>query len=125
MLKRLDLYKCEACGNIVEVMHGAAGKLVCCGEGMSLYTENTVEAAVEKHKPVVTRTSDGYEVVVGSVLHPMSTEHFIEWVELIVGDKVFTKFFKEGEEPKVTFKTESDENVYARAYCNLHGHWKS
>jgi len=126
MTKKLEVFKCEICGNIVEVMHAGAGALVCCEKEMILQTENTKDAAVEKHIPVVTKLSDGYEVKVGSTLHPMTEAHYIEWIELILdGSCVATQFLNPGDEPKVIFKSCYGEKVEARAYCNLHGHWKN
>jgi superoxide reductase len=122
--KRLQFYKCDVCGNIVEVYHASGGNLVCCGQPMNLLQENTVDAAKEKHVPVVEKIEGGYLVKVGSVSHPMEEKHYIEWIELIAGDKVYGKFLKPGAPPEATFKIDAD-NVVARAYCNLHGLWKS
>ena len=88
MTERLQVYKCGICGNIVEVMHAGGGELVCCGQAMALVKENTVDAAKEKHVPVVERTADGFKVKVGSVAHPMEDKHWIEWVEVIADGKV-------------------------------------
>ena len=81
MAKRLEVYKCKLCGNIVEVLTGGDGALVCCGQDMVLMAENTVDAAQEKHIPVLEKTEGGYKVTVGSVAHPMEEKHFIEWIE--------------------------------------------
>jgi superoxide reductase len=123
MAEKLEIYKCELCGNIVEVMHGGGGDLVCCGENMILFEANTVDAAKEKHVPVVEKTADGFNVKVGSVAHPMEEKHHIEWVELIVGDKAYREFLNPGDTPEATFCVEADQ-VTAREYCNLHGLWK-
>lgn len=93
MTKKLQVYKCEKCGNIVEVLHEGAGQLVCCGQPMKLFTENTVDAAQEKHVPVIEKTEKGYKVKVGSIPHPMEEKHYIEWIELIADDKVLRQFF--------------------------------
>lgn len=124
MAKRLEVYKCNVCGNIVEVMHGGVGELVCCGQPMQLRKENTVDAATEKHVPVIEKISGGYRVTVGSVPHPMEEKHYIEWIELIAGAETFHHFLKPGDKPEAVFKTEALE-VTAREYCNLHGLWKS
>jgi superoxide reductase len=124
MNKRLDVYKCEKCGNIVEFLYAGPGPLTCCGAPMVLQDENTVDAATEKHVPKIVKLSDGYEVIVGNVKHPMEEKHYIQWIELIVDDIVHTKFLSPGDDPIVAFKTEYGEKVQARAYCNLHGHWK-
>jgi superoxide reductase len=108
----------------VEVLNQAAGELVCCGQPMTLLNENTVDAATEKHVPVVEKTEDGYKVAVGSVAHPMEEKHYIQWIELIADNEVFLKFLKPGDKPEAFFKLDAKE-VTAREYCNLHGHWKS
>jgi superoxide reductase len=124
MAEQLEVYKCEVCGNIVEVMHGGAGELVCCGQPMKRFKENTVDAAKEKHVPVVQKTADGFMVKVGSVSHPMEEKHWIEWVELVVDGKVYRQYLKPGQPPEATFCIKADK-VTAREYCNLHGLWKS
>jgi len=119
MVSRGEIYKCSICGNIVEVLHEGGGTLVCCGKNMDLMVENSVDAAVEKHVPVI----DGQKVSVGSVAHPMTEEHYIEWVEGIgSGGEVCKKFLVAGDLPEVEFPFVV---VSARAYCNLHGLWKS
>ncbi len=123
MAKQLEIYKCEVCGNIVEVLHGGAGDLVCCGQPMVLMTENTTDAAKEKHVPVIEKTADGYLVKVGSVAHPMEEKHYIEWIELIADGKAYRQFLKPGEKPEATFCIKADK-VSAREYCNIHGLWK-
>lgn len=123
MAERLEIYKCEACGNIVEVLHGGGGELVCCGEPMTLFIENTVDAAKEKHVPVTEKTADGFKVKVGSVAHPMTKEHYIEWIEVIADGKVFRQFLKPGDAPEAEFCIKADK-VTAREYCTLHGLWR-
>jgi superoxide reductase len=123
MAERLEVYKCEACGNMVEVIHGGAGELVCCGEAMQLLVENTVDAAKEKHVPVVEQVEGGVKVKVGDVAHPMEDKHYIEWIQIIDGDKAERQFLNPGEAPEAVFKTASG-NVVAREFCNLHGLWK-
>lgn len=124
MAARLEVYRCAACGNMVEVLHGGEGTLVCCGEPMELLTENTTDAAKEKHVPVVERTANGFKVSVGSVLHPMVEKHYIEWIELIADGKVYRQFLKPGDEPIAMFPVQA-QSVTAREYCNLHGLWKA
>ena len=123
MAERLQIYKCEKCGNIVEVIHEGDGELVCCGEPMKLFVENTVDAAKEKHVPVVEKAADGVKVKVGSVPHPMEESHYIEWVELVIDGKAYRQFLNPGEAPEAVFDTKA-EKVTAREYCNLHGLWK-
>lgn len=124
MANRLEVYKCDICGNIVEVMHGGAGALVCCSADMKQMTENTVDAAVEKHVPVIELGSDSITVKVGSVAHPMEEAHYIEWVELIADGKVYRQYLNPGEAPEATFNLTASA-VTAREYCNLHGHWSA
>ena len=122
--KRLEVYKCEACGNIVEVLQGGAGELVCCGEPMVLYAENTVDAAKEKHVPVLEKIEGGYRVKIGSVAHPMEEKHYIMWIELIADGKAYRQFLKPGDAPEATFLVEAAQ-VSARELCNIHGLWKA
>ncbi|PIP41200.1 MAG: desulfoferrodoxin [Desulfobacterales bacterium CG23_combo_of_CG06-09_8_20_14_all_51_8] len=124
MAKRLEVYKCQLCGNIVEVLFGSDGTLVCCGQNMTLITENTVDAAKEKHVPVIEKTADGVKVKVGSVTHPMEAKHYIQWVEAIAGDKICRKFLNPGDAPEAEFKL-TGTKIVAREYCNLHGLWKA
>ena len=124
MTKRMQVYKCEVCGNIVEMVHEGKGTLVCCGKPMKLMEENTVDAAREKHVPVIEKTDHGIRVKVGSVAHPMEEKHYIEWIQVIAGGKAYRKFLKPGEAPEAEFCIEAGK-VTARAYCNLHGHWGS
>lgn len=124
MTKRLEIYKCEKCGNIVEVLHEGFGQLVCCGEPMKLHEENTVDAAREKHVPVVEKTDGGIRVKVGSVPHPMEDKHYIEWIELIVDGKVYREFLKPGQAPEAEFRISGGE-LSVREYCNVHGLWKA
>ena len=124
MTKKSEVYKCEICGNIVEILHTGAGELVCCNQPMKLMKENMVDAATEKHVPVINKTQDGIKVSVGSIDHPMEEKHYIEWIELQTDDQKYRQFLKPGEKPEVLFKIEA-LNIKARSYCNLHGLWKS
>jgi superoxide reductase len=124
MAERLQVYKCNVCGNIVEVLHGGGGELVCCGQPMVLLKENTVDAAKEKHVPVIEKIDGGYKVKVGSVAHPMEEKHFIEWIELIADGKAYIQFLKPGDLPEAVFMVKAAK-VSAREFCNLHGLWKA
>lgn len=124
MTEQLQIYKCEACGNIIEILNGASGCIVCCGKPMVNYEENSVDAAREKHVPVVEKSGNTVTVKVGSVAHPMTEEHLIEWIELIADGKAYRQFLKPGDAPEAVFQIEAAE-VSARAYCNLHGLWRS
>jgi len=124
MAKPLEIYKCELCGNIVEVLHGGVGELVCCGQPMQLRTENTVDASKEKHVPVVEKVDGVIKVKVGSVAHPMEEKHYIEWIEIIADGLAYREFLKPGQQPEAFFPI-SASSVRAREYCNLHGLWRS
>ena len=124
MRKKMQVYKCNECGNIVEVLHGSAGTLSCCGKPMALIEENTVDAAKEKHVPVVEAGDGKITVKVGSAPHPMEDAHHIEWVEVIEDDMLKRVYLKPGEGPEAHFCCGTDAAI-ARAYCNLHGLWKS
>jgi len=124
MAKKHEIYKCEICGNIVEVLRGSDGTLTCCDSTMSLLTENTVDAAKEKHVPVIERISGGVKVSVGQVAHPMEDKHYIEWIEIIAGEKLSRQFLNPHQAPEAIFITDASD-ITARAYCNVHGHWKS
>lgn len=123
MAEKLQIYKCETCGNIVEVIHGGAGTLVCCGKNMTLLVENITDAAKEKHVPVIEKTADGYKVTVGTTPHPMEEKHYIEWIELLVDGLAYRAFLKPGDAPEATFCVKGDR-VSAREYCNIHSLWK-
>ncbi len=124
MTKLKEIYRCALCGNIVEVVHASGGTLSCCGQPMELLVENSKDAVVEKHVPVIEKVEGGYKVTVGAVEHPMLEEHHIEWIELITDKKILRKYLKPGDKPMGVFKTDATA-VYAREYCNLHGLWKS
>ncbi|HOO57440.1 MAG TPA: desulfoferrodoxin [bacterium] len=125
MAEKNQIYKCDLCGNIVEVLHGGKGALVCCGKEMRLLKENTVDAAVEKHVPVVENTDSGIKVKVGDVAHPMTDEHWIEWIQVITEDgKSYREYLKPGDAPEASFCIAEGISV-VREYCNLHGLWKA
>lgn len=124
MPKNLEVYKCALCGNIVEVVHAGGGELVCCGEPMGQLIENTVDAAKEKHVPVIEKVAGGYKVTIGSVPHPMEEKHYIEWIELIADGKAYRQFLKPGEVATTVFCVEA-ASVTARELCNLHGLWSA
>lgn len=124
MAQKMAVYKCEVCGNIVEVLTAGGAEMMCCGQQMVMLTENTTDAAVEKHVPVLAKKDNGWQVSVGSVDHPMTDDHWIEWIEVIAGDTVYRQFLNPGEKPAAFFPLDADA-VTARTYCNLHGLWKS
>ena len=121
-----EIYVCPVCGNRIEIVHPAAGELVCCGRPMKLAMAWTLDGAAEKHVPVIEKIEGGYKVKVGSVEHPSTQEHHIEWIELLClpCGRVQRKYLKPGDTPEATFKTEAPK-VVAREYCNLHGLWQA
>jgi superoxide reductase len=119
----LEVYRCEVCGHVIEVLHPGTGTLTCCNQAMKPLKENTTDAAKEKHVPVVEKTPTGYKVKVGSVAHPMLPEHYIEWIELLADGKAYRQFLTPGQAPEAEFQITASE-VSAREYCNLHGLWK-
>ncbi|NLC11198.1 MAG: desulfoferrodoxin [Firmicutes bacterium] len=126
MTERLQVYKCLICGNIVEVLHVGKGELVCCGRPMKLLEENTEDASKEKHVPVVKKYGEKVTVKIGSAPHPMEEKHYIEWAEVIAGEKISRKFLSPNNTPEVVFDCTGDEqDITVRIYCNLHGLWKA
>ncbi len=123
MAKKLEVYKCMVCGNIVEVLHGGVGELVCCGQPMELLDEKEADAATEKHVPVMQKIDGGYKITVGSTLHPMEEKHYIEWIELLADGKAYRQFLNPGDAPEAEFGVQAD-SVTAREHCNVHGLWK-
>lgn len=124
MTELKQIYKCNICGNIVEVLHTGAGELVCCGQPMELKEEKAEEEGQEKHLPVIEKTKTGVKVKVGSVPHPMEEKHYIEWIQVIADGKSCRKFLKPGEKPEAEFEIKA-EKIEAREYCNVHGLWKA
>jgi superoxide reductase len=117
-----QVYKCQICGNIVVVVHAGGGKLVCCGQPMTLMEPKREEQGKEKHLPVVTKTAKGIHVAVGSVAHPMEEKHYIEWIEVITEKGVYTRHLKPGDKPEADFEI-SEKVIEVKAYCNVHGLW--
>ncbi len=124
MANRLDIYKCDLCGHIIQIMHEGSGPLYCCGAPMKYIEAGTSDGAKEKHVPVIEKTDTGYKVSVGSVLHPMLDAHYIEWISLIADGVCYTKFLKPGDQPVAEFCIKADK-VEAYEYCNLHSLWKA
>ncbi len=119
-----QVYKCEMCGNIVEVLHSGDGALVCCGKPMALMEEKTADSSTEKHVPYIERKENGYLVKVGqNAAHPMQEEHYIEWIELLVDGVAYRRFLSPGDAPDALFEVPSGSQVSAREYCNIHGLW--
>ena len=125
MLEKKAVYKCELCGNIVESLWDGKPSIVCCNKNMVKLEANTVDAATEKHVPVIVREGNKVTVNVGEVDHPMTSEHYIVFVEVVAENKVYRQDFTvEDQKAQATFIIE-ETDVTARAYCNLHGFWSS
>jgi len=119
-----EVYKCNVCGNIVEVLHAGKGELVCCGQPMELLKEKTEDEGHEKHVPVIEKTENGVRVKVGSIPHPMEESHYIEWIEIIGDERIYRKFLKPGGKPEAEFQVTAAK-IEAREFCNVHGLWKA
>jgi len=124
MTQRKEIYKCEICGNIVEVLHTGVGTLVCCGQSMRLMREKIKEEGNEKHTPVIKNNDEGVNVKVSSVQHPMTPEHHIEWIEISTENGESKKFLTPNDKPEANFPVKN-KKVKAREYCNIHGLWRS
>ena len=126
MVKLNEIYRCNVCENMVEVVNVGEGQLVCCGEDMELLEERQLDVGPEKHVPIIEKDGDKIVVKVGEVSHPMEEEHHICFVELFVGDKIYRKFLNPGDEPIAIFEVCGDiADIRAREYCNVHGLWHS
>lgn len=123
-MQKNSIYKCNVCGNIVEITHVGGGTLVCCGQPMDLLVEKISDQGMEKHVPVIEKIDGGYKVKIGSVPHPMESAHYIEWIEFLVGEKVYREYLAPGMAPEAVFMVDA-ENVSAREYCNVHGLWRT
>jgi superoxide reductase len=124
MIQQKEIYKCPLCGNVIEALSSGGPVPVCCGQPMTLLVENTVDAAKEKHVPVIEKIEGGYKVKVGAVAHPMESDHYIQWIELMADGISYRKFLEPGEAPEALFPCKA-EKVSAREYCNKHGLWKA
>jgi superoxide reductase len=125
MTAKKQIYKCNICGNIVEVLFAGGGELVCCGAPMELEVEKNKDEGNEKHVPIIEETDDAIIVRVGSIPHPMEEAHHIEWIEVMTDTGYCRKFKVAGEEPVMEIKKCGKKIIAARAYCNIHGLWKS
>ena len=127
MTEQNQVYRCNICGNIVDILHAGVGKLVCCGQEMQLLEEKSTDSGSEKHVPVVEKTDNGVKVKVGSIPHPMEENHFIEWIEITADGRVYRKMLKPGDKSEAEFEIDLDDiNVIgSREYCSIHGLWKA
>ena len=124
MSKRFEIYKCDECGDMLEVIREGQGEFSCCGKPLKLLVENTVDASREKHVPVIERLPSGIKVKVGGAPHPMEPKHYIEWIEVIADGMVCRQFLKPGDAPEATFNIAAKE-IAVREHCNIHGLWKA
>jgi superoxide reductase len=122
MTKIIEIYKCNFCGNVVEVIHAGVGQLVCCGQPMELMKEKNRDVGAEKHVPVLEKMRNILKVKVGELPHPMEEKHYIEWIEIIADGVVHRKFLKPGDKPEAEFEV-APKKLAVRAYCNVHGLW--
>lgn len=123
MAERLQVYKCSLCGNIVEVLTGGDGELICCGQPMEKLQAKSADQGKEKHVPVIEKVNGGIKVTIGSVPHPMEDEHYIEWIEVVTDGKAYRQFLQPGQAPEAIFNI-SAASVTAREHCNKHGLWE-
>jgi superoxide reductase len=124
MAEKLEVYKCAACGNVVEVLTGGVGELVCCGRPMEHRTAQRADQGKEKHVPVVEKANGGIRVRIGSVPHPMEDGHHIEWIEIVTNGKAYRQFLTPGDAPEAAFDISADK-LTVREHCNLHGMWEA
>ena len=122
MTQKREIYKCKICGNIVEVLHNGVGTLVCCGQPMNLMKEKTEEEGNEKHIQIISENEEAVNVKVSSVEHPMTEEHYIEWIEISTEKGESKKFLTPDDKPEANFPVK-DKNLKTREYCNIHGLW--
>ncbi len=126
MTKLKEIYKCEICGNIVELLHEGVGTLVCCGQPMKLLEEKNKDLGNEKHVPVIQKNEEGVDIKIGSIPHPMTPEHYIEWIEVSTEKGESKKFLNPTDDKTAETKFPvKNKKVKSRAYCNVHGLWKS
>ena len=123
MTELKQIYKCNICGNVVEVLHAGVGQLVCCGQPMELLIEKTEDVGLEKHVPIIEKVGSKVKVKVGSVQHPMEQKHYIEWIEITADGQTCRKFLRPGDKPEAEFEITA-EKIQAREYCSIHGLWK-
>lgn len=118
-----QIFRCNICGNIVEVLNPGEGRLVCCDQPMELLLARHTDVGPEKHIPIIEETEEGLKVKVGETAHPMEENHHIQWIEIIIDDKVLRKTLKAGDKPEATFKEKPSKKIMVRSYCNIHGLW--
>lgn len=121
----MKYFLCEVCGNLVGLINEGGGELVCCGEPMKELKPKSTEEGTEKHLPVVTKDGNKIKVNVGSIPHPMTAEHHIDWISLVYNNKMEIAKLDPTASPEATFDIDGDfEYIEVYAYCNIHGLWK-
>lgn len=126
MCKNQGFYVCKHCGNIIRMVKNSGVPVICCGEPMSKLVPNTVEAATEKHIPVVSVNSNVVTVNVGENQHPMTSEHLIEWIAVVTEKGEYIRCLTADDEPTAIFTLSDNETVQeVFAFCNLHGLWQA
>jgi superoxide reductase len=126
MAQRLEIYKCDGCGQVIAVLTAAPGDLACCGTPMKKLDAKTADAGTEKHVPYIEKVDGGFKVTVGrNAAHPMADDHYIEWIALIADGKVSIQFLEPGMAPEAVFQTSACTDVCALEFCNKHGLWAS
>jgi superoxide reductase len=127
MTEKNEIYRCNICGNMVEVLHSGTENLDCCKNPMELLEEKEEGMGAEKHVPVIQESAEGVKVLVGSIPHPMEEKHCIEWVEIVADGKVYRKALKPGDAPEAEFKVKPEDisQLAVREYCSIHGLWRS
>lgn len=120
-----QFFKCKKCGKIIEIVNKGCPALVCCGEEMTEIKANTSDGATEKHVPVIEVNGDKVTVKVGSAVHPMEADHWIQWIEIETDKGIQRKNLNPGEAPQATFILSGEKLLAAYEYCNKHGLWKA
>jgi superoxide reductase len=125
MTQLRELYRCEVCGNVVEIVHEGAPALVCCGKPMIKLEARTEDQGQEKHVPIVEGTDSGTKVKVGSIKHPMEDKHYIKFIEILLNDKIIRKELKPGQAPEAKYCVLKSDVIEVREFCTVHGLWKN
>ncbi|MBR1404886.1 MAG: desulfoferrodoxin [Treponema sp.] len=120
-----QFFKCKKCGKIIEIVNKGCPVVVCCGDEMTELKANTTDGASEKHVPVIEASGNTVTVKVGSAVHPMEADHYIQWIEIETDKGIQRKYLNPGEEPKAVFALADEKLLAAYEYCNKHGLWKA
>lgn len=125
MMGKGQIYRCNSCGNILELINEGSGIPTCCGVNFEILNDKPKNVGVEKHLPIIKKTDTGVKVKVGEIPHPMEEEHHISWIEIITDNGIQKVFLKPGDAPEAEFNIEDTDKLTARQYCTVHGLWKS